>query len=457
MKNSNSVCNVLVLAFFNIVYSLLFGSFDLFVVLLIICSLLLFVSKKTLEHGEQYWPTITICWIAGLLFTALVYAIYLKQYGEPYWIPGKDDYNFDVNWSDYALKKGYTSIAQMMQDRVFYLWNCNGYTLFITYLKRMAIFAYNTMIPRVINIGLLILDSLLMCSYIQKKNQISRLTIKRMIFIMSLFPNALFISSHVYRDQICAFIFVLCFYIWSDFFEKNTTRQIIIVITTLFLMYWGYWFRATNISILLGIIALSLFNKDSWSAVIKKKINARTLITFCVLLCSGIYLIYRYAYNITQWFIRYNYVERDMINYGKLQKIIYSIPMVPFGWFFRIIYYMLNPFDGHALNLFSDHVGRDYLVAFISLGTLGILFLYPYLIRGIFKRQNNLVYIFLGILLSCGLTTSGFRHMVTFYPFMFALGLSEVQMVGKNKRRNYMYLSFIVFIMMILSIIYMER
>lgn len=456
MEKNNSVFTVLFLMFINIVYSIMFGSIDLFIVSFVICICLLFVSKKIFKNGENYWSTITICWISGLLFIALVYIIYQNQFGEPYWIPGKDDYNFDVNWSNYALEKGYTSIAQMMEDKAFYLWNCNGYTLFITYLKRMAIFGYNTMIPRVINLGLLILDSLLMCSYIKNKKQYSNFSIKRMILIMSLFPNALFISSHVYRDQICAFMFVLCFYMWSDFFEKNVARQIIIVVTTLYLLYWGYWFRATNIAILLGIIALSLFNKDSWTPVIKKQINTRTVIIFSALICCGIFLLYRFTNIITQWFVRYNYVERYMINFGRLQKMIYSVPLLPFGWIFRIIYYLLSPFDSHALNFFSHHQGRDYLIVFISLGTLGIIFLYPYVIRGVFKRRNSLVYVFLGILFSCGLTTSGFRHMITFYPFMFVLGLSEVQMVDRKKRRNYMYLSSLVCILMVLSTIYME-
>lgn len=455
-EKNNSVFVIIFLLFFNIAYALLFSSIDLLFALFVICSLLLFVSKKVFDQGEQYWLSITACWVIGLLYVAIVYAIYIDQFGKPYWMPGEDDYNFDVKWSNYAIEKGYTSINQMMKDRVFYLYNFNEYILFITYLKRIAVFGYHTMTPRVINIGLLILSSILMCGYIQKKIRCSNLVIKRMIFIMSLFPNALFISSHVYRDQICAFIFVVCFYIWSDFFEKSIIKKTLVFIITLFLFYCGYWFRATNIVILLFIIAISLYNEDSWTSVIKEKINVRGLIVFFGLCSFFILLVSRYSNQIIKWFIRYNYVERGMINFGRLQKVIYGVPIVPFGWIFRIVYYLLNPFDSHMLNIFAIHEGRDYLVALTSLGTLGILFLYPYVIRGVFEKRNNLVFVFLVILFSCGLTTSGFRHMITFYPFMFALGLSEEKMVERKKRKSYMSLSTIMLIMMICFAIYIE-
>lgn len=434
---------------FNSIYSTYFESMYLFIVTTLISILLFVITNHLFERADQYYQIITISWIIGLLFALILYLIYMIEYKHPYWMEGLDDYYFDVVWSDAVVDKGYYTIPQMMKDRLFWLGNANGYILVLSYIKRLGVLEYSTMIPRVINIGLLNMNSLFICSYIKNKLKLTDSQLKIMLLIMTVFPNALFIVSHVYRDQFCATFFVLLFYMWSDYSSKSKVKKVSIIVFSIIIMYWAYWFRATNIILALGIIMVSIYNKNSWESIIKKKISFRNLlILFAIVGFAGI-LVVKYFTKFQQWEIRYNYYSRGMLDIGGFQEIIYGIPLLPLGWLFRILYYLVSPFESGCLNLFACTNGSDYLNAFRTMGTIFLLFLYPYVIKAIWTKKNNLGAVFLGIMVPSALTTAGFRHMITFYPFLLALGLSEFWVTDKIKRKNYFICSFMAFFMMI--------
>lgn len=403
----------------------------------------LFKSNRDLKLDRHL---ITI-FIISMGFMLVVYYGYIAEYKTPYYLPGLDDLESD-NYAEYTVEKGYYTISDMMDDNTFILHNSKGFILLISYLMRISYFfgEYHTIIFRMINITSLIIIGLLMLKYSIKKNTFSTKQNLLILYCVALFPNALFISSHVYRDTLCALFIVLCFCIWDNFPSKRFLNKIIIITVTILLFYISYWFRSINVLYLGSAVILNILLSDESirnTKQVKKKnfiyITLSLITLFIVIFYAGDYLISRQSSYIS------GYTEGILSsNAGSnsLSLLVYSQDLLPIGVFLRIIYYLASPFTFDVFRVF--HYFSDittFLNTFVSLGTIGFLFFLPYLIKNLL-RQDKVTIIFEIIFISIIVTTMGFRHIIFVYPFMFYLIIRQYNVTSKNKKVEYLLYTF---------------
>lgn len=426
----------------------------------ILCTMTIYFVVKKICNDEiqnKISKHLIIIYIVAMSFIVVVYFGYISQYGVPYNMPGLDDL-YNDNYAKYCLTSGYYTINDMLKDQVFVYHNSKGFILFISYLMRVSnlLFGYNSIILRMINITALIVMGLLMFNYSMKKNKFSFGKNIWIVYLITLYPNALYISSHVYRDTLCALLIVICFYIWDGFFKKIFYNKLLIIMSTFLIMYISYWFRSISILYLIIAIMVNLFMSDNSIKVNTKKITGfmiGTIILIVVISFTNNNILETQSLYITK------YTETIMNgNSGtnSLSLLVYSYALFPYGIILRAIYYLCSPFvllDLVRVFHYFDNI-TIFLNAFVTSGTIALMIYIPFLVKNI-SRQNKVTIMFEVIFISIISTTMGFRHVILVYPFMFYSIITQYNLTSKKNTKKYLAVSFtycIIGIFLLLSI-----
>ncbi|MBN1971490.1 MAG: hypothetical protein JW870_19150 [Candidatus Delongbacteria bacterium] len=102
--------------------------------------------------------------------------------------------------------------------------------------------------------------------------------------------------------------------------------------------------------------------------------------------------------------------------YG-LSKFIFGLPLIPFGMVIRPLYALISPFPSFSL---------DVQPLFENVSTIGVILMLPYVFIGFFRSISKKNLAILGIaplilLLGTSWTTSHFRHLLVYMPYIFLL------------------------------------
>lgn len=434
--------------FLSIILGIVFNSLSIFAVNLIMLVLLLFIVNK---EDDRIFKRISLLFVICIVAILLVYLGYNIKYGEPYYIGGSDDRNFEI-WGQEVIDANDYTIQDVAQNSKFRYYNCIGFIWFMSYLIRFCNFfgGYHTIILRLINIYLLIGMAVLVYKYLTKQKDFCLQDDNKsiLLYLMVLFPNALYISVHGFRDNIFAFILFSIFYLTSRLNKRNIFSKVLIIIYVIMSMYFIYYVRVVGVIYIGLIIIINLLIGDK--TIKDKKSIFKFLLLFAVFIVAVVKL--DLINESAKYLDRYN--DYILGNNSGLSNIVFSTPIFPFGIVLRFIYGLIFPAPtGIMISSFDIDGICNFLV---SIGTIFQIYMLPYLFKNI-KKIDGVFIIFLGIFVSIIFTTFNFRHFLTIYPYMLILIYRQYCVSNNKTKNNYIFimtcsLLFIVTLYLILQV-----
>lgn len=420
-KNIFVILNIVI----SLVLAILFSNFAVIIINLIILLLLLNMLKK--EKKDIYLHLIiiySICIIAMLL----LYFGYVAKYGQPYYLGGSDDSNFEI-WANKAIKSNNYTLNDVVQNQEFKYYNCNGFIWLLSIIIRFCNWfgGYHTIILRLINTYLLIFIGILAFKYFNKEVRENSKKNIYILYVTILFPNALYVSIHGFRDTVFAFIIFSIFYLTNYIKEQKKTTKILSIIYIILMAYLAYYIREVAII----YIGLSIILNIILDKKITNKKNLFIFLLVCII-CILLAIKFNLLGKLTKYLDRYNeYILGDAEG---LASYVFSTPLFPIGIILRIIYGSIFP---SPTGLLLNNFDIDSICKFIiSIGTIFQIYMLPYLFKNI-KKIDNIFIMYIIMFFSIILTTFNFRHFITLYPFMFILMGRQFINTEKQYRKKY--------------------
>lgn len=395
--------------------SFLFSNISILVTGLLGLIVVILVARN---ENNQIYKNLTVIFCISIALMLVLYYGYIAKYGTPYYLGGSDDLSFEET-SSYILNCGYLMPNELMQESQFYYHSAKGFLWLLSWFMRFCnIFGgYHTIAYRVINIYFLIILGLLVFKYFSKHYSFSIKQNLVVLYIMTLFPNAQYISIHVFRDTLNILILFVIFYIWDKYSKKEKTSNRMLVITlftTIILTYISFWIRSQNLILILVIILLNLFLKD----------KSLTVRSFWIFLFALLAMMISFKYlNVFKEITKFNeyYTDYLLATNGGLSQKIFSMELIPFGIFFRAAFGLVSPLPVGILQFSGMFYDIDiFFKVIISIGVIIQIYLLPYLVLNI-KRIDKITFLFLIFFLATVVTTFTFRHFIMLYPFMWIL------------------------------------
>lgn len=418
------IINLLILIFL----SLIFKSLSILIMGIVGIFLVTYLTNKT---KLKFNRLLYIIFIISIIAMLMIYFGNIQKYGTPYISGGSDDLAFET-YSKYILDKGYLIPEQYIKDPLLSFHNSKGFLWILSWIMRIVepFGGYHTIAFRVLNINLLIAIGILTTSFFKENYGFNDNKNAIILIALTLFPNALYISVHVFRDTLIIFLLFVVFYIWDIFLKRkkyNFIRLFKIISMTLVISYISYWIRNQSILFIFAIVLVSIL------------VNERTLslknFGFFILLLF-ISMIIAEIFDLFDMIIAFN--ERYSIHKLRmgegLSNIIFRMPLFPFGIFIRFAYGLVTPIPIPILNIakmFSDII--VFFDVIVSFGTVIQILLLPYLIKNI-KRIDKVFIIFVIFMLGIVITTFTFRHFIMLYPFMFILIFRQLFITKRTNR-----------------------
>lgn len=449
------IAYAILLSLYTMVISVLLWNFSVFLCGIFFSFVMLTVIDVLFpENKESIYKWATYSWMIGMTICLIIYYCYLICNGEPYFM--SDDLLYDKYWSNLCIDNGYYTIGEMTKNEEFANHNSVGYVLVIVYLKRILklVGGYHTLVPRILNITLLNITALVSIRIAKVCWEVNENEGKRIFQWISLFPNCIYLCSHIYRDMLVTFLVVLLFYIWLEFKKKNILQQSIIIIVTLFIISITYFIREFIVLIMIIIVFLNFldFNRKRHTKSFTSTSKRMMKYIFCIIIFIGLCIVFN---------DKFEFILHEMYGYSVRWSTIYSqgsrfyATLADLGSNFVIssvlkcVYYILTPMNGQLFNPFIWTSSLDMVLSIITVGTFVSLYLLPYVIRRIAKLDNVAI-TFLMIYVVTATTTTGFRHILLCYPFFFMLGVtgkSDVSAATRNSNKIFVTWMICIFVL----------
>lgn len=373
-------------------------------------------ASKSLLHSDRLCLATTLAFLVGILFVSFLYWGYNQDYGLPYWMPGQDDYKLEQDALECVHKNYFTPYDMANGDTYrFRSHNTKGYVVLLALMMRIGeLFGgYSTLVPRIFNILALNLIGTLIVFCLKRRYDFSDNRLVKVYLAVTLFPNMLYISAHIYRDILVS-LCIFGSYVVAKQLEGRRGSSIFWILLLVLITYSSYWLRAMSLVFIVGVVAIIfLFGKTASRRVTVGKF----FVSILVLLVSGILVFYS-GEDIDYYVSTYG----TSISAGNSAFFsrIYSLPLFPLGLPLRLLAYLCSPF--YYSTVFNPVIWFDSTTMFcqllVSLGTVFLVSRYVYLPLA-FKQDKESILIALYILLGISLSTSGYRHIVMVYPFFF--------------------------------------
>lgn len=462
---------ILVIFCISIFLSVLYWNFGILVISLLSLSVFLLCAKGI---RGKFWNCAIISFLIGIFVVVLQYYWYISDYGVPYYAGGSDDYNFENSALSYVMANGEFFPWQLTDDYIPVGNNSKGFILILAWMKLLCndFGGYHTMMPRIMNLFILLATGALAYKYMERNKMCEQKPemYLRTFLIISLFPNCLYITAHVFRDTLCMFLTFAIVYLWdfitfkryplqckySDKYNKNkiitkyknySPRIFLIGLLSIVLIYFDYTIRNMTLYINLMVIALTLC--FAYPETFRKNLKYILLIIIILILV----LTYT-EFGTTVDEIIMNYTEYRQSMADGLSTIIFNIPILPFGFIVRLIYAAVSPLPVGILNISRIFSGYYYFAYFfISCGTIWQIVNYPNVIRGVRKQWDKTVFIFIVLLSMIAMTTFTFRHFILMYPYLFIL--SSRGLAKSNRQKYQTDAIFILSILAAFAVIYL--
>lgn len=397
---------------------------------------LLLLTFVTRNDSEIYGHLIIITIICVGFMLIEYYGAY-KYSGTPYFLSGKnDDYRFEYYAQIFSLQTRVTiqSIQNSYLIKGLPVSNSPGFLWFLAWIIKLAnnISKYHTIIYRIINCSFLIAVGIL--SYKLFKRKYNKFEIRKCIIVLycvTLFPNALYITSYIFRDTFSIFLIFSSFFLFHEIINHRISKANLIWIVLL--TYFSYWVRNGNFFIIIGLCLICMITK------LKSKKNLWILLPIIIIFTIYISLKFNidsYIEGFSEFYSNYMNEFGDSFFYR-----IFTIPILPFGLFFRIAFGLFYPSPVSVIKIFEMF---DNIVAFntfiTAAGTVLQTYCLPYLVRNFRSMTTFFDSLFLGfifIFFTIIITTFGFRHFIMIYPFMFPCICKEIFVTPPKIRKVY--------------------
>jgi len=369
---------------------------------------------------------ITVALGINMILMSVLYWGYLVKYNSPYFLGYSDDYAFD-QYAAQVTSEGLYTPEQIHGTLDFIFHNSVGYICYLSWIVRISSFlgGYHPFIPRVLNLYYLSILCVLTYKYFQRHVNLPAAKGRLLIYWLGLFPNAVYVSIHNFRDVLSSLLLFVVFYLWDLFPHKKFSNKAAIILATFFISYWMYWLRSITL-FFIGILVLISLLIGNRTIHFKFKSVLATIVLIIVMAkvadASGFFKlldIYNNVYN------------EGAINMSSgLSQTVFTMPIFPFGIWLRTLYGMFIPVPALPLTLDMD----GFFQVLNSFGTIAQVFLLPYLLLNL-KSMDKLVIVFVTMYCAIILTTFGFRHFIMLYPFM-AIMIGRVYFKTKPARRH---------------------
>ena len=414
--NSCSIYQLANLSFAAVFYGVIFNSFFVSLTVILFGSILIFCAKKSFV-SDKMTDVVSFSFIFGIFIAGLIYFGYSADYGVPFWVPGVDDQKYE-QVANYIFNSGYVTVFDMFQDSDKYIrtHNAKGWVMFLAYLMHIGDFldGYHTMVPRIISLFALNVMGIIIVYHFRCKCHTSGKWNILMFFCMTLLPNAVILSSHIYRDTMSALLVTSCYFIALRLYEKKHIIRNLLAIGIL--AYMSYWLRAMNLFFIAGLCIIALLPET----INRKQLGITLAVLMGIAVLTAIVLFGVFGDLFLGYVIRYG--ESIAGGEGRFASLIYGVPLLPFGIFLRMSLYLVTPFYYRIvfdpMLWFASTENITYLLA--SLGTLALAANYVYVFKGAkadYKTALALLLILIGICIS----TSGYRHIMMVYPLLILL------------------------------------
>ena len=423
----------------GIIMSYAFGSYSIFVGEAL-GILLVFLLSNNIDRRS-------IKIIVGMKFVFLFFLLCnyygnISVYGQPYFVGGSDDLFFEQTAKQFSVSNFQWPWNYPVDT------NCNGMFWVLSILIKLSggVENYHTISYRLFNLNLLICIGEIAYKFANKN---IGLNCKQSMIVMTsiiAFPNAINLSTYVFRDTLCAFCILFACAICSDlhtdslksfiFFRNKIILAVILVIDAVF----SFWIRREALYLILVVFIIS---------TLKDKIDIKSLLSFLVIVIAGICILNKMqAFSfILAKIKRYLVYQSNYIlenNSSSLYTRIFMTPILPFGIIYRILYGLIFPLPTGILYFYKVIVsGLEITNFLVSCGSCFQIVMLPFLLKGALKiNKYSLIYWveFLAIII----TTFTFRHFIIIYPFMFFLIYKEFYSMKKSERSKYLAVGVIV-------------
>lgn len=414
--NSLWLSSLLCLGFAAIIFGYVFESLYVGLTIALFGSILITCAQKCF-CSKAIVPTLLFAFVFGIFVATLIYFGYIADYGEPFWVPGADDQVYE-QVAIRAYNAGYVTVFDMFGSSEQYIrqHNAKGWVMYVVYLMRIGdgLDGYHSMVPRVINIFSLNIIGLIVTKCFSERHEVSEKWLVVMLLCAGLFPNALIISSHVYRDTVNALLVASCYFlVLSLRGRKHKIAKVFLIVS---LTYMAYWLRAMNVFFIAGLVVVALLP----GAIKQLKSNLTILVIAAIALLLGASL---FAFN-SELFLGYitRYGERITSGESRFVSLIYGLPLLPLGLPLRIAAYLCSPFYYRVFfdpaSWLSSTESVTHLV--VSMGTVILVAQYAYGFRGL-KADYRTGLALLVVLVGICISTSGYRHVMMVYPMLLLL------------------------------------
>lgn len=343
----------------------------------------------------------------GTLCVIFFYFYWKWSFGSEYFLGMQsDDWHYDNVWTkDYASKHGLNifyleSFLNRIEPGLGVLHNSKGFLVVIIYLKYFSSFldGYHTLIPRIINVLLLVkISSYITELYVYYSGVMQR---TRYVAITVFFlPVLLLPSMNVFRDVLISFLVVQA--LWS--YELKVHNSLVGKLTLLFtLAALLFYLRASLLFVLIFYLGLQLNN------IVKLSLLAVGLSFFGVI--SDLVNMSFYLRSIEA------YDHLNILRFSNVGTKIWSHPFY-YGWLGRILFLIFTPALSFS-SFYQSLAGISSLVNILSL---------PFLLSALASKKTpfRLRSLYIVLFLSVAFTTADFRHVTVFAPFgvlLFWLG-----------------------------------
>lgn len=425
---------------FDLFLAIFYNSLSIFICGIIGCTIVFLLSKKL---DQESILLLMLYKVIGVCFILLAYYGNIDVYGTPYYIGGSDDLVFEER-ALRMISKGY---MWPWQDNLVV--NTKGFNWIISLIMRMSVAiggTYHTMAYRILNIYLLsTIGTILFNIYytrIEPDEQKARLAMS----VVCLFPNAMYLSSLIFRDTLCTLLIIVFFAFADDFFKSKdegsilTSSKTIAAFMMISLAFWGFWIRNEMLYIMILIFGTSILKSNH--------IKGKTFLIYVVILLLSMIILYQIGaidklIQKTESAMNYHYVSDGS---DSISRIVFNTPILPFGIIVRILYGLVFPLPVGILGLFSIFDNGLSTISFlVAVGMCVQITHLPLLIKNAISRLDKYSIIFITIFLTIVVSSYTFRHFIMAYPFMSLLIIREYYAETKREKQiNFLLSCFVL-------------
>lgn len=446
-KQNNTLVSILFFSLVDLLLSALFSSFSISIVGAIGTLIIFLLQPEIDSRSLRLFILVKILTVLSVL---LSYYNCEALFSHPYYIGGSDDLHSETDAFDF-IKYHYIwpwDWPMLVKDKGF-IW------ILANLIRITGIENYHTVAFRILNMDILIATAVLCYRISRYRFGFDKKKAVLLFAVLALFPNSLYISSFVFRDTICSFLMLMVFALCDDLFKKKEQHYIVLnsklwlLLLIALCLFLSFWLRPEALLFDLAIIGLSVLRDNT--------IKGRN-----VLYVSLAFILVLYIFNSIGAFDLVNEtidaysefrLDETQNSNNSVFKLIFTLPILPFGIILRVVWGLLSPLPTQLANLFTIFSQpTDVFGIIVALGMIPYYYYMPFFFKGV-ARVDKYMLTFLIIFGGYIVSTFTFRHVMLFYPFFWMILIRSYFILDNKERKKIKNYSLMILLM--LPVLYM--